>query len=820
MRRAFCGMGRCLEAVRDGRVPLGAERTGDRLAFTRVAGRDRARTAPSLWLRARVVAVALSVIAASLVTAAAACAFSARGSVDQVYVTGLAPGAQMSLLHSKGKTVSTQTADSRGGLLFRNVAPGHAYRVRLTSSGEESGPIRVHTQKPEPWDKKIYKQSIPDSGYSYLTTRDGTKLAIDVHLPGLFGNVAGSRSRSQFRASGQLAYPTLIEYAGYGYANPAGPESGIAQLANLMGFAVVDVNMRGTGCSGGAFNYFEPLENLDAYDVIQTIAHQPWVLNHKVGMFGISYGGISQLFAAQTRPPALAAIAPLSVVDATATTLYPGGVLNTGFAVRWAEERQVDAEPAGPTNGEHWAYEQIQKGDQTCAANQDLHGEATNLLTEIKENSTYKASVADALDPVTFVHNISVPTFLACQWEDEQTGGHCADLAQHFTGDQRAWFTFANGAHVDSLDPYTFNRLYDFLELFVAGEAPINHRAVVDFAAPTVYKTALGLPEGDEVKLPPDPIQEQSTYAQALQAFEALPKVRVLFDNGAGAAPNGGTTASGNPYPGFEQSFSEFPIPGTTADSWYLGPEGTLTEQPAAAEGVDSYTSNASATPLTDYSTNAGPGGLWGNASQWEWNWVQPAANSAVSYVSAPLGADTTAIGAGAVNLWVKSSTPDVDLQATVSEVRPDENETFVQDGWIRGSERKLATTAENMFKQLPTALQPIPTFLASDLQPVPAGEFVPVTIPLYFQGHVYRAGSRIRVTISAPNGTQPVWSFGQTQPEGTTANVSIGFGPGMPANLTLPIVPGVSVPTGLPPCPSLRNEPCRSYQAFVNSGS
>jgi predicted acyl esterase len=321
------------------------------------------------------------------------------------------------------------------------------------------------------------------------------------------------------------------------------------------------------------------------------------------------------------------------------------------------------------------------------------------------------------------------------------------------------------------------------------------------------------------VTLPPDPIQEEPTYETALSAFDALPPVRVLFDNGAGATPGAGTTP-GNPYPAFEQSFSAFPIPGTTAGTWYLGPAGTLNEQPATAEGIDSYTSNASATPLTDYSTKAGPGGLWGDASQWEWNWAQPTAVNDVSYVSAPLSADTTAIGGGAVNLWVKSSTPDVDLQATVSEVRPDNNETFVQNGWIRASERKLATTSTNMFGQTPTPLQPIPTFLASDLQPMPANEFVPVTIPLYFQGHVYRAGSRIRVTIAAPNGTQPLWSFGQTRPEGTTANVSIAFGPGMPANLTLPIVPGVNVPMGLPPCPSLRNEPCRLYQAFVNNGS
>jgi uncharacterized protein len=775
-------------------------------AFGR-AGRDVRRPGAKRALRRRgqLGAVAtLAATAASLVLAAAASAFSAQGSVEQVYVTGLASGAQMSLIKSTGETVATQNADPLGGLLFRNVAPDSGYKVRLTATGEESGPITVHTQAAAPWDPTIYSQSIPKSGYTYLTTRDGTQLAIDVHLPSV-----GSTTK----------FPTLIEYSGYGYANPAGPESGLAQIANLMGFGVVDVNIRGTGCSGGAFNYFEPLQNLDAYDVIETIAKQPWVAHHKVGMFGISYGGISQLFAAPLRPLGLAAIAPLSVVDATAATLYPGGILNTGFAVPWAEERQHDAEPAGPTNGEHWAYEQIQKGDTTCAVNQDLHGQATNLLESIKENSTYQPSVADPLDPVTFVHNITVPTFMACQWQDEQTGGHCADLAQHFTGTKHKWFTFTNGAHVDSLDPYTFNRLYDFLEIYVAHLAPKQNQGIVDAAAPVIYHAALGVPAGDEITLPKDPIQEVPTLKEATTAFGALPHVRVLFDNGAGASPSGGSTP-GNPYPAFEQSFSALPIPGTTARSFYLGPEGTLTEKPPAATGIDSYTSDASATPLTDYGTHTGPGGLWGVASQWEWNWAQPAAGDAVSYVSAPLSGDTTAIGAGAVNLWVESSTPDVDLQATISEVRPDGNESFVQNGWIRASERKLATTSTNMFAQAPTAVQPIPTFLASDLQSMPAGEFVPVTIPLYFEGHVYRAGSRIRVTIAAPNGDQPIWSFGQTRPEGTTANVSIEFGPSKADNLTLPIVSGVSVPAGLPPCPSLRNEPCRTYQAFANNGS
>ena len=41
--------------------------------------------------------------------------------------------------------------------------------------------------------------------------------------------------------------------------------------------------------------------------------------------------------------------------------------------------------------------------------------------------------VADRLSPVTFVKKIDVPTFMACQWTDEQTGGHCPDLAEHFS---------------------------------------------------------------------------------------------------------------------------------------------------------------------------------------------------------------------------------------------------------------------------------------------------------------------------------------------------------------------------------------------------
>ena len=296
------------------------------------------------------------------------------------------------------------------------------------------------------------------------------------------------------------------------------------------------------------------------------------------------------------------------------------------------------------------------------------------------------------------------------------------------------------------------------------------------------------------------------------------------FDNGAGTSPTIGTTA-GDPYAGFDVGFPTLPAPGTAAQIWYLGPGGTLNDQLPTGASVDQYTSDAAALPPNDYASNGntGGGGLWGNASEWQWNWEQNPAGTAVSYVSAPMATDTAVIGQGALYLWVRSSTPDVDLQATVSEVRPDGNETFVQNGWLRASERKLSGTSSNMFKQPSTLLGPIPTFTRADAAPMPRGLFVPVAIPLYYEGHVYRAGSRIRVTIAAPNGTQPIWSSAYTEPDAQmspagTSTVSIKYSSEQPSMLVLPVVPDVSVPTPLPPCPSLRNEPCRRYQPIVNA--
>ena len=734
--------------------------------------------------------LALGSAATGAATAQAAVDFSSHGSAKQVYVTGLPPKAKATLIGPDGRRVATRRANGLGGLLFRRVEPGKGYRVR--GPGGKGPKLTVLSNRPKPPDESIYNQEIKPEGYGYITMRDGTKLAYYTRPPDDASKVTGIN----VPAPPPGPQPTLIEYAGYGYAREEGPQSGISIIANLMGFTVVNVNMRGTGCSGGAYDFFEPLQSLDGYDIVETVARQPWVAHDKVGLMGISYGGISQLFVGATRPPSLAAITPLSLIDQVQTTLYPGGILNTGFALEWAKDRIHDAKPAGPNGGQPWAYERIQEGDQTCADNQVMHGEAVNLLSKIHNNRWYKPRVADPLSPITFVDKINVPTFLACQWQDEQTGGHCPTLASRMTGTDRAWFTFTNGVHPDSLDPETFNRWYDFMNLYVARQAPgaNPYLPVVRAGAPVLYEAALGV---SGVTLPPDPIQQEPTYESALAAFEAQPPVRLLFENGAGGSE------PGQPYPSFEQSFDSWPIPGTKGRSWFVTGKGELAERPPKQRTTSSFDADPRSTQPTNFSGDTGAGDLWTAIPNYHWD--EHPGGTAASYITGRLDKDTVVVGAGKVRVWARSERPDVDLQATISEVRPDGKEVFVQGGWVRASMRKL-----DRKKSKPLA--PVLSLRKRDVAPMPDDRFVPITIPLYYEGHPYRAGSRIRVTISGVGGDQPIWAFKKAKPRQGRTGVEIASSKRKPSKLVLPVVRGVDVPAELPPCPGLRAQPCREY--------
>ena len=369
------------------------------------------------------------------VSHAAPASFTAHGSVEQIYVTDARPNTTLEVIDASGTLVASGATDDAGALIVRQVAPAAGYVVVSgTGATLAASPAVTVTAPGDAPPPSFYAGQHIGNGYGYLETRDGTKLAINVYLPGPPENGP---------------YPTVVEYSGYDPANPDSPQPSTA-IATALGYAAIGVNMRGTGCSGGAFQFFETLQSTDGYDAVETIAAQPWVKGHKVGMVGISYPGISQLFVAQLQPPHLAAIAPLSVIaDTFRGTLYPGGILNNGFAVDWAKDRQHDAQPYG----QPWSQKRMEEGDEICIANQKLRGQTPDLLALINANPFYDPAVADPLAPVNFVNRITVPVFLAGAWQDEQVGGYVATMLPRFTGTDKLHVTLTNGGHTEPMIP-------------------------------------------------------------------------------------------------------------------------------------------------------------------------------------------------------------------------------------------------------------------------------------------------------------------------------------------------------------------------------
>lgn len=738
------------------------------------------------------------------VSAASAAPFTGHGSIGEAYELGARPGTELTLVDAAGRSVGRGRADRLGSLIVRSVAPGPGYRFTTTEGGRRlaTAPFRVLGVDSTP-PASFYAAQHLHAGLNYLTMRDGIELAATVRLP-----------PGKTLADGP--FPTVIEYSGYATAapgslidsllgHPSGPSDLLPDTATivgsvitpLLGFATVSLQMRGTGCSGGAFDLFGLPSDYDGYDAVQIVGSQPWVLHHKVGLVGISYSGISQLFVAGTRPPDLAAIAPLSTTDDLYSTGFPGGIFNDGFAKSWIEQRVSDARPA-PGGGQPWATAEIKAGDRRCLANQALHLQAQNVNAILDSTNNRVPSIYDQRSPSAWATHIDVPVFMVGALEDEQTGPQWPAIIKSLDHDPDVFVTMLNGTHIDSLGPATITRWMEFLDIFVAGEVP-RTSATLDELAPAFYQEATGAPSEP---LPAVRFTDAPSVAVARADFiEQDPRVRVLFDNG------GGSLGPGALQPEWEEDFTAWPPPSAVATTFALGAHGTLTQgagsRAAGRASTVSFRPDPAARPATDLASSAN---AW--AADPPYHWTPVTGSSGIGFVTPPLAHDEVVVGPGSLNLYLKSTAADTDLQATVSEVLPDGREMYVTSGFLRADYRALAPGS--------TALDPVHAYLRP--VPLPRGRFVEVRIPIDPIGHAFRAGSRIRVVISAPGGDRPAWAFATPATGGRVLDTaSLGGTAG--STLVLAVVPGVVVPDAAPACGALRGEPCRTYVPAGNGG-
>lgn len=154
--------------------------------------------------------------------------------------------------------------------------------------------------------------------------RDGTILSADIYRPGE-----------------DDSYPVIVMRLPYDktqaqvntYAHPAW----YAQ----QGYIVVVQDTRGRWSSEGEFYPFQDESN-DTYDTVEWAAALPGS-NGRVGMYGFSYAGATQLLGAVARPPHLACICPaLTGSQYYDGWAYNGGAFALAFNLSWAARLAMD----------------------------------------------------------------------------------------------------------------------------------------------------------------------------------------------------------------------------------------------------------------------------------------------------------------------------------------------------------------------------------------------------------------------------------------------------------------------------------------------
>jgi len=152
-----------------------------------------------------------------------------------------------------------------------------------------------------------------------------------------------------FRPAGLGPVPVLVSWAVYIKdterlgGGPFIDESGVSPLVIKSGYAVLRVQPRGTGLSGGATpdEFMSTGEVMDCHETIEWAARQPWC-DGKVGMTGMSYFAIAQLLVAGTRPPSLTAIFPYKgMTDGYRHGFYKGGAPFSGIIELFAAFEKV-----------------------------------------------------------------------------------------------------------------------------------------------------------------------------------------------------------------------------------------------------------------------------------------------------------------------------------------------------------------------------------------------------------------------------------------------------------------------------------------------
>lgn len=519
----------------------------------------------------------------------------------------------------------------------------------------------------------------------YVSMRDGVRLAIDVILP-----------RNMTR---EEKIPALFALTRYWRAQEVRkpfawfislPDSA-RDFFTAFGYAVIRVDVRGTGASFGVQKHPWPKSDLnDLYDLVEWVVQQPWC-NGKVGGFGNSYvATMAEMLGSCGHPAVSSSFVRFNEYDVYSDIGFPGGMPNQFILKQWAAyTRLLDANQLSDKMS--FIEKVLIKGVKPVISKE--------LPAAISEHRANK-HIDSALEHITFRDDC-----------DPEMGVGMDDIST-FTRPKPSmpldhWGSWFDAATADAV-----------IRRFVNNPNP--QRAVIG---------AWNHGAGQHVNLETNPFPRQAQMFEALRFFDSAfgqgYSERVLYYYTTG-----------------EEKWkitSEWPPEGSSTIRMYLDEQKKLSLNPPAKQSSDQYT--------IDFEASTGLNNRWQTElDQRPVNYGDrgPADEKLLCYTSDPLDSDLEITGYPVVTLYSSSNQEDGAFFVYLEEIDPTGSIRYLSEGVLRAIHRKISPDAAP-YKQF----IPYHSYKRQDAMPLVPGEVAELIFGLQPLSAQVRQGNRIRVAVS-----------------------------------------------------------------------
>jgi putative CocE/NonD family hydrolase len=561
---------------------------------------------------------------------------------------------------------------------------------------------------------------------SYLTMRDGVRLAADIFRPAVKGKVEDK------------PLPVIFIHSRYHRASvqngklESEADSPFYLPFLKRGYVFVIVDIRGSGASFGTWNgIFAQDETKDAFEIIEWIARQAWC-NGRVGMSGASYLGATQLMAASTRPPHLKALLPIVPLFDIYDIAYHNGVFMEDMVKMWSNlTRLLDVDiPAAPVDADRDGT-LLKQALREHAANRPLIDIIKVLRFRDGRDqftSSYVYRDWGAASRVKDISDSGIPMYIWSGWLDA------------FTRDV--------------------------------------------FLMQRNFKVPLKLGVGAWSHSPEDPdVQKEELNTILFEALRWFDYWLKGIDNGVMAEPPIHYQVMIAPKVNAWRTSRTWPLPEAKPREYYLaaGPSGSLASpndgsllliKPSVVAGGDAR--------VVDFSATTGTSTRWDNAVGGNFGYPDLASNDkkGLTYTTPPLAGDVEITGHPVVHLWVSTTATDGDFFAYLEEVEPSGVSHYVTEGAIKVSYRQLNRASYDALGL------PYHRCFADDVSPLMPGQPVELVFDLQPIANVFNAGNRIRMTITGADKDNA-----ETTPVTPPPMITVLRDPAHPSRIVLPVV-------------------------------